>query len=231
MTVLAAMQSAALRLIGEKPQTFFGSSELFQNELCDLVNEIAQDVSEFRDWQALIKIANPTGDAVQTEFSLPSDYDRMLVNTEILDGLSWLFGYTHIPDMNEFIFLQERGYQPTPGAWAIFGGALNFTPAPASGQTATFPYISKNWAVSDTGALKPEFTADTDSFVLNERMLTLGLVWRWRQNKKLDYTGDDQAYADALSFHGSKDGGSNVIRRASRLRFGNVPIAWPWTLG
>lgn len=231
MTVLTAMQSAAVRLIGQKPTTFFGSSETFENELCDLVNEIAQDISEFRDWQALVKVETLTGDAAQTIFPLPADYDRMMVNTEILDGPSWLFGYTHIPDMNEFIFLQERGFQPTPGAWAIFGGKLNFTPAPSAGQTATYPYISNHWAVAEGGATKSAFTLDTDSFVLNERLLTLGLVWKWRQNKKLDYTGDDSAYADALSFHGSKDGGSNVIRRSSRLRFANARLAWPWALG
>lgn len=230
MTVLQAMQSASQRLVGYKPTTFFGSSEVFENELCDLVNEIATDAAEYRDWQALVRINTITGDGVTEAYSLPADYGRMMIDSEILDGPSWLFGYTHVNDMNQFIFLRERGFQPTPGAWAIFGDKLNFTPAPASAQTATFPYISKNFARS--GAMdKSFFDNDADTFLLPERLLTLGLVWKWRQNKKFDYTGDDTAYSDALSFYGSKDGGSNVIRRTSRLRFGNVPLSWPWTLG
>lgn len=234
MTVLTALQAASQRLVGYKPTTFFGSSETFESDLCDLVNEVATDAAEYRDWQALVRVETISGDGVQTAFDLPADYARMMVNSEIMDGPSWLFGYTHIADMNEFIFLQERGFQPTPGAWAIYGDRLNFTPAPSSGQMATFPYVSKNWARPDGGNVsndKPAFDSDTDNFLLPERLLTLGIVWKWRQNKKMDYTGDDIAYSDALSFYGSKDAGSNVIRMGARLRFGNVPLAWPWTLG
>lgn len=230
MTVGAAMASAAQRLVGYKPTTFFGSSDTFENELCDLVNEVAQDAAEFRDWQALVRVQDITGDGVTYQWSLPSDYSRMMLDSEIMDGPAWLFGYTHLRDMNEFLFLQARGFQPTPGGWIIFADKLNFTPAPSLAQTATFPYISKKWARTNLGD-KAAFDADTDSFLLPERLLTLGLVWKWRQNKKLDFTGDDVAYADALSFYGAKDGGSQVIRRSSRMRFGSVPMAWPWQLG
>ena len=227
MTVLTAMQAAAQRLMGYKPSTFFGSSETFENDLCDLVNEVATDAAEYRDWQALIRTGVITGDGTTTAFDLPADYARMMVNSELFDGPAWLFGFTHVEDMNQFLFLQARGFQPTPGAWAIFGDQLNFTPAPSDGQTATFPYVSKYWA----NGTKAAFDNDADTFALPERLLTLGLVWKWRQNKKLDYTGDDTAYSDALSFYGAKDGGSKVIRRSSRLRFANVPLAWPWPLG
>lgn len=234
MSVLAAMQAAAQRLVGYKPTTFFGSSETFENDLCDLVNEVATDAMEYRDWQALTRIYDLTGDGTTTAFPLPADYDRMLIDSEILDGPSWLFGFTHIADMNQFIFLRERGFQPTPGGWSIFGDMLNFVPTPSANQTATFPYITKNVVRISGGNVsndKPSFTDDTDSFLLPERLLTLGLVWKFRQNKGLMREGDDTAYADALSFYGAKDGGSNVIRRSSRLRFGNIPLAWPWPLG
>src|SRR3546814_5464552 len=52
----------------------------------------------------------------------------------------------------------------------------------------------------------------SDTFLLPERLLTLGLVWRWRENKKLDATGDQEAFIKALDEYAAKDKGSRVIR-------------------
>jgi hypothetical protein len=230
VSVLTACQSAALRLIGRKPTTFFGSSGTFENELCDLVNEVARDAFEYRDWQVMVRTHTITGDGSADAFDLPTDYDRMMVNSEVQDGPAWLFGYTHVMDMNQFLFLRDRGFVVPPGVWIIFADQMNFAPAPPNGQTAMFPYISRNWARPASGSDKAAFDTDTDMFLLPESLLTLGLVWRWRQNKKLDFTDDDTAYANALSFHGAKDGGSSVIRQR-RMVFGRVPVAWPGVLG
>ncbi len=73
--------------------------------------------------------------------------------------------------------------------------------------------------------------ADTDEWLLPERLLTLGLVWRWRENKGLA-TNDQQAFIKALDEYGAKDSGSKVIARNSystpRLR---TYTAWPYMLG
>src|SRR3546814_3845312 len=63
-------------------------------------------------------------------------------------------------------------------------------------QTCALPiYISKRWARdAGTDGYKAAFTSDSDTFLLPERLLTLGLVWRWRENKKLDATGDQEAF-------------------------------------
>src|SRR3546814_14852216 len=67
----------------------------------------------------------------------------------------------------------------------------------------------------------------SDTFLLPERLLTLGLVWRWRENKKLDATGDQEAFIKALDEYAAKDKGSRVIRSRSRLRLPGTHIAWP----
>lgn len=234
MAILAAMQKAARRLLGQRPTAFFGVTNTFEAELCDLVNEVAEDVLKSNDWQALTSIAELSGDGATTEFSLPADYDRMLLVADVQDQQNWVFGYYPAASVNEFAFLEARGFTPWPGAWIIYGDLMRFQPAPASESTAIFPYIAKNFA-RDAGtlALKSEFTADTDAFLLPERLLTLGLVWRWRENKKLDFTGDQEAFTKALSEYAAKDKGSKVIRKGGR-RWANVPgtyPAWPWALG
>jgi hypothetical protein len=230
MAILSAMQSATIRLLGQKPGTFFGSSNVFETEIADLVNEVAADIAKYQDWQGLTHFATIAGDGSTTEFSLPDDYDRMLKTAEVQDVTTWAWGYCRILDLNEYIYLVNSGWGPFPGVWAMYNSGLHFTPAPT--QTATYPYISKNWARdAATLELKAAFTSDTDTFLLPERLLTLGLVWRWRENKKLDASGDQEAFIKALDEYGSSDKGARVYRSNSRRRIPGVGVAWPWALG
>lgn len=231
MAILAAMQSAGLRLIGQRPSTFFGGAGQFEAEICDLVNEVAVDVSKYRDWQALIRIGTVTGDGDETSFDLPDDYDRMLQNAAVADLSSWFWGFGAYTDINAFLFAEARGFNPFPGGWIIYGNQLRFSPAPATAQVATFPYITRNYATAFSTAPKAAFTADDDSFVLPERLLTLGLVWRWRENKKLDASGDQEAFVKALDEYAAKDPGARVYRANARRSFPGTRPAYPYELG
>lgn len=225
MAILSAMQSAALRLIGRKPAVFFGASDQFEAEICDWANEVAQDIAKYQDWQALQRVMTLAGDGSSTEFNLPADYDRMLVNSSVQDLQNWVWGYFGFSDINSFLFEEARGFTPYPGGWIIYGNKLRFSPAPQGGG-ATFPYISNQWASGSDGTAKSAFTDDTDSFALPERLLTLGLVWRWRENKKLDASGDQEAFIKALDEYGSKDKGSQILRFGSRRRIPNTSLAY-----
>lgn len=232
MTVLAALQKAAIRLVGRKPQTVFESTGNFEIEIADMVNEVARDIAQYQDWQALTRIATITGDGTTTEFDLPADYDRMVVNNEVLDSAAWFWGYHRFPTVDTFLLAEQSGFTGVPGGWVIYDDAMRFAPAPATASTARFVYITKNIVRSESTAGKEEFTADTDTFVLPERLLTLGVVWRWRENKKLDAAGDQEAFIKALDEYAGKDGGGPaVIRRNSRNSFRGAHLAWPWELG
>ncbi|WP_152522343.1 phage adaptor protein [Sphingobium sp. HDIP04] len=231
MAILSAMQSAALRLVGRKPTTFFGASGTFEAEIADWTNEVAQDIAKYQDWQALQSVATITGDGSTEEFDLPADYDRMLVYSDVQDLEAWCWGYRAFDDINQFLYHQARGFGPWPGGWIIYGNKLRFSPAPADGQIATYPYIIKNWAKSSDSTPKAAFDIDTDSFVLPERLLTLALVWRWRENKKLDASGDQEAFIKALDEYGAKDRGSRPIFKNARRYIAGAYPAWPWALG
>lgn len=231
MTILSAMQSAAIRLIGQRPSTFFGASGQFELEITDLINEVAADVAKYRDWQALVRVGTVAGDGTATDFPLPDDYDRMASNAQVADLSNAFWGFGAYSDINAFLRDEASGFQAHPGGWIIYGNRLRFSPAPTLGQSATFPYISKHWAKAASTAPKGEFTADTDEFLLPERLLTLGLVWRWRENKKLDASGDQEAFIKALDEYAAKDRGPQVYRRRSGRSFPGTYPAWPWPLG
>jgi len=231
MTVGAAMRSASLRLMGQRPQPMFGSQQLIAAELCDLVNDVAKDVAQYHDWQSLIRTGSLVSDGVIDAFPLPADYDRMLLDSQMMDTQSWGWGYQHFLDINAFWAARDRGFLPVPGGWMLYGNQFQFAPAPPNAQPVTFPYITNNWAVGANGTPKSEFTADDDKFLLPEDLLTLGLIYRWRDNKSLDSTGDLEIFSRALDNYAAKDSGSRVQRRNSRRTFSGVGYAYPGTLG
>ena len=233
MSVLAAMQSAAIRLVGYRPPVFFASSEQFDLELTDLVNEVAADIVAYHDWQALTKINMIIGDGVTEEFPLPADYSRQLLYTVIQDLGTWLWGYTHVTDINTFLSQELMTFGTNPGLWTLYDEKLHFIPPPPLGRNASFPYISVNYARAQDGTPKSSFSADTDEFIIRggERLLTLGLIWKWRENKKLDYTGDQENFTLALEQLAARDKGSSVYRQYSASNFKNVPVAYPFPLG
>ncbi len=228
MTALSSMQSAAVRLIGRKPSTFFSSQQTFEVEIVDLLNDVADDIAKSHDWQALTKIHTITGDGTAETFPLPTDYDRMLIESDIFDPDNWAWGYTHYTDLNLWLRDKAQGFVLTPGAWIMLGGEFNFFPAPPAAAQAEFPYISNQYALSTAAAPQSAFLNDTDTFVLPEKLLTLGLIWRYRAQKGMGYAEDMQNYEYALSQAQARDGGSRVIRSRSRRFWGNTRMAYPW---
>lgn len=232
MTVLSACQSAFVRLVGRKPQTIFSSVDQMEVEIADLVTDVAVDIMGAHDWRALTKLHTITGDGTETAFPLPSDYDRMSLAQSVHDPNNWLWGYAQAATLDEWIEITTSGfYGIPPGWWIILDGSMQFAPTPASGAQATFPYVSKNFARTASGTPLPAFANDDDSFVLDERLLTLGLIWRFKSQKGLEYAEDMANYEKALSEAMARDAGARVVRGAQRAVWPRTHIAYPWPLG
>ena len=227
-----------VRLVGHRPGTIYGSSDQTELELGDIANEVATDIAKGHDWRALTKIHTITGDGIQTAFPLPADYDRMVLAQSVNDGASWLWGYTPCPDLDTWIEITTSGFNAlTPGWWIILGGEMQFYPAPPSSDPAKFSYqsnlIVRSVPEPNTGVITPKTTFDNDgdTFVLDERLITLGVIWRWREQKGMGYAEDMANYETALSQAQARDKGSRVIRSRGTLALGNTHLAWPFELG
>ena len=75
---------------------------------------------------------------------------------------------------------------------------LLLTPTPPAGHSLAFEWLSKWWIQDIAGTIKERFTADTDSFLVERELLKLGLAWRWRKAKGLDYTEEYEEYEQRL---------------------------------
>lgn len=93
--------------------------------------------------------------------------------------------------------------------YRIRGGKLLVNPTPPGDHLWYWEYVSKHWILDgDTGDGKWFFTKDTDISGLPEDLVLMGLRWRWKKEKGLEYAEDFRDYElmvkDALSRDGSK---------------------------
>jgi hypothetical protein len=154
----------------------------------------------------------------------------MMIRSDLLDTASFAWGYTRIRDVNEWLRPTQAGFTATPGSWILFGDLFQFVPAPAASSTK-FPYISKNIVTPSQGANETQFVYDADVFKLSERLLTLGVIWRWREQKKLDVTGEQAAFEKAFNEISGRDKGSRILFEGPARFPATVTSAFPGTLG
>jgi hypothetical protein len=232
MTVLSVCQNVSLVIGIEKPDQVFASTDREYMELARLANEMAQAIADEHDWQKLQGIHTITGDGATEAQDLPSDYDRMLKTASVWSS-RWTWAFNHINDPDVWLEYQVVPYTFVNGNWIIYGDQMHVLPIMESTETIKFFYISKNRITPASGSNKPLFTADDDTFRLDERLLELGMIWQWRANKGLSYEEDLVNYQRLLKSKMQEDAGSQSIVSGNRLEWKRGGGAWafPQTVG
>jgi hypothetical protein len=232
MTFLVAAQNAAVQLIGKKPATFFSSTGQFELEICTLANEIVADLVTDKDWRKLTVLKQMVGDGSTVGFDIPEDYDHMPKGMQVHNAQFLTWNYLSAGNLNEWLNYVNGNPLPSPGAWIILDGQMQFNPPVASGTTAQYYYISNQIINDGLGGTRSTFSDDNQTLVYPERLLTLGLIWRWRAMKRLEYAEDLRNFEKYKDQVAGDDKGSNVVVVGGRRRWPqDIWPAYPWALG
>jgi hypothetical protein len=109
----------------------------------------------------------------------------------------------------------------------IRGGKLLVNPTPAAGHSWKFEYVSNNWILGVDGTTyKQYFTLDTDTILLPETLVLMGLRWRWKKEKGFDYAEDMRTYEMQVKDAGGRDGGKPSISMEGSGWNGPKPGIW-----
>lgn len=230
MTILSACQLAAIPLVGRKPTTIFSSQKPFETELSALVQVAARDIAKERDWQALTRLQESQGDDTTIAFPLPDDYDRLPVDSEVHSANWQTWKYHPIRSLNDWLDIQTLVTAQAPGYWIILENKMQIYPPMASTEKARYYYISENIATDKNGTPKAVITSDTDRFNLDENLLTLSLIWRWRSLKRLEYAEDMANYQRELAKVGGRDKGATLLATGRKRYHNSAGIAYPGVL-
>jgi hypothetical protein len=107
----------------------------------------------------------------------------------------------------------------------IRGGILHTIPATTT-ATYAFEYKSKFWCENATGQGQPKWLGDTDVGRLDEDVMQLGVIWRWKKSKGFDYAEDFATYEREVVNYMARDGGKLTLNMAGDPEyrpFINVP--------
>lgn len=205
------------------PTTIIGSTEPNVPLLLRLANQEGKALARRHDWQALLTDYTVSSLGAELQTALPSDFDRFTGDAEIWNR-STNQKYSFPTDAKTWGRIKGLGVTSGSPGWArLLGGALYITPAPTAAQTLAFPYQSKNWISG-----KEAFTVDTDVPLLPARLITLGIIWRWRSSKGFDYAEAMSTYEREVELATSRDRGIKVLRPGAP-RFDPVMASeWSW---
>lgn len=210
MTMLTTIQNFCRRTNLTVPSTVYGTTDPQIRQILAILEEEGIDLSARGDWQQLTQEATHTTLAAEDQGAISTIasngfsyikngtiWDRNLrLPVYVIDGPNWQAAKA----MN----LTGPRYQAR-----IRGGKLICNPTPTAGNTWAFEYISQNWILGADGTTyKQYFTLDTDTILLPESIVLMGLRWRFKKEKGLEYAEDFETYEsqvkDALSRNGMK---------------------------
>jgi len=194
MTILTVVQNVCAQLALEVPTAVFSSVDTDIIQIRTLANVEVSEITRKHDWQILRRQREFTLVATETQTGIfPSDYFRMVNGTfqnRTLNRPVW-------GPLTPQAWQQQKAlpiYTSPNYAYVERGGEILFSPTPSGGDDVYFEYITKYSVVDSGGTAKEYFTADSDTWRLDEKMLELALIWRFKAAKGFDYTQEADTY-------------------------------------
>lgn len=224
MNILQIVQAATLSIDVDRPQVLFTSTDRTALELIDTANTAALQILDEYDWQRLIRTATITGDGVLTAFPLPDDYSRMVKDASLV-GPNWRFyPAQQMQDFNHWLELMDYPVATWEQRWMVFGGNLNIMPIMPLNTPLSYGYISTSIV---GGPDLSTFTTDDDTFVLDDELLRLGIIWNWKKSKGYDFSAELAQYQQRMEMQRFRDVGSRqtLITGGRRGRY-TIPGAF-----
>lgn len=207
-TLLETIQEFCSRTGIRRPASVSGSSDVQILQIMGLANEICELLSDEYIWNELVREAT---------FTSVAGEDQGEVTTHATNGFLAVVGNTlydrtqKVPlygPMNAQMWQQNKAFIPAGPLYRyrIRGGNLLFSPAADAGHTIAFEYYSKNIIYNTTDdEYKSAFTKDGDTFLLDAKLLLLGLRWKWKNEKGLPYAEEYEHFQRACRNGAARD--------------------------
>lgn len=208
-SLLEIVQEFCKRTGLKEPSSVASATDTQPKQIMGLANEICEMLTDGYVWEALTKEAT---------FTTVSGEDQGAMSTLAPDGFlavvkDTLYDRTQkVPlygPLNAQIWQQNKAFVPAGPLYRfrIRGGNLLFSPAAAADHTIAFEYYSSFVVYNpDDVVYKESFTKDTDTFLLPDRLLLLGLRWKWKAEKGLPYTEEYDRFMRSVADLNGKDG-------------------------
>jgi len=143
----------------------------------------------------------------QTAYDLPADFETITDRTHWDKSKHWeMLGPE---DAQQWQWLKSGYISTGPRIrWRILDNQFQIWPIMNTNEYLGWEYRSKGWARGVDGAIKNSFTADTDTTVLDDRIMVLYTKLKYFQIKAFDTTALMQDYQRYLTIAKANDKGA-----------------------
>lgn len=221
MALLQVIQYVCGRTGVTVPSSVLGTSDPQVLQLLRLLEEEGEDLRKRGPWQGIVKEASWSSTAAE---------DQGAVTTLAASGFDYIKKDTFWDRTSKFPIIgplsdsewQARQALAITGprySWRIRGGKMLISPVPSASLTFVFEYISKYWILGVDGTTyKQYFTLDTDTILLPEELVIMGLRWRWKKEKGFDFAEDFRTYEIQVKDALGRDGGKVTLSMDGSIR-------------
>lgn len=235
MNLLTIIQKVCTRSGLPIPASAVGSTDIRVLQMIGLLEEEGNDLSSRHDWSNLTIEASLTTTATEDQGSIdticPTGF-RYIRNNTIWDRTDQLPIWGPL-EGQEWQALKAISNVGPRYRYRIRGNHLLSNPAPPAGHSWKFEYQSKNWVYDVDSTLSKEFVSkDTDTFLVPDHLVLLGLRWRWMKEEGLAYAELFNSYEIQVKDAMGRDGGAKRLSMEGRRT--NVqpgvfinPMSWP----
>jgi hypothetical protein len=216
--LLSLAQDVADRVGLVRPTVVIGNSDAQVRNVLACAQQEGREQARRTGWQAITKEKTFTTIAQESQTgALPTDFDRFVPGTFYNRTRSRIV--TGPLTAQEYADYKGRLTSIVYEAFRVRGDAILLLPTPTAGETMAFEYVSKWWAgtASDTAPTLEQFAADTDENFLDDELFRLGMVWRFKKSRGLDYGEDHQSYEMHLAQVMGRDGGTRTLNMGGRV--------------
>ncbi len=224
MTLLSLVRDACDRIGVARPTVVISATDPTARRLLALANEEGRQLARL-NWPILRKEATFTSVAQEIQTSaIPAAWGRFV------DGTFWnrtavrpLIGPLQPQEWQD---LKAHTGSGTTDSFTYRGADILITPTPTAGHTMAYEYYSKNWCEASAGTDQSAWAVDTDVGILDENLMALGLVWRFKRASGLAWQEDLAVYESEVRTSLAQSQPARVIDMARRPRSG-----WPFEPG
>lgn len=212
MSLLTIVQEVADRVGIPRTTAVVGSNDMQIRQLLALVNQDGVELARRHPWQRLIKEKVFTTIAAEAQPGvIPEDFDRFV------DGTIYNRTKTRMAQgpltPQEYQDYKSRLASLVYDAFRVRGNEFLILPTPGAGDTWAFEYVSTWWVLAAGGGApsKAGFTSDDDDSVFPDEIHKLGLTWRYKRSRGLDYAEDFNSYETFFKMLTGRDGGRRIL--------------------
>lgn len=189
MTLQTIANAFALNVGVQKTEQIVSSADRTWQEMLSMSNLVGDELARRADWGDLTTAQTLTGDGTNKVHDLGTAFSR------VTPGIGVQVGSTPVRPLTRAEWASLTASEGTPRYFLLEDTGLTLWPYLADGSTATLTGQTKNWCSSGGNV----WAADTDTSLIDESLMLLGLIVRWRRQKGMDFADYEAEYEAALS--------------------------------